>query len=92
MDQFGQVQRVVDFPFCCGFHTRQGQASRLGARIDLEDHRLQRTLLDASILETNGERAEPMHHCALLLQQPARPPGCTRHQRLFVLIKNKDHA
>ena len=92
MGELGKVQRVVHLSLAGLLDPHQGQTGGFRTGIDLEDHRLQRALLDAAVLETDCEGAEPMDHGTLACKQEPCAPRGTRHERLFVLVEHKHHG
>ena len=75
----------------CLFHTSKGHARVLAAGVNFEREGLKRAFLHVSVPESDDERSHAMDHRSSPCQQEARPFGGAWHERLFVLVENKDH-
>jgi len=90
MDQFCQVQRVMDLAFCCRFKASQGHLGRFGAGVDFQHSGLHGTLLPRSIFQSESKRDHAMHDGTVFPEEQACPFLRTGHQRFFSFVENKD--
>ena len=67
-----------------------GHARLLGTRIDLDGDGLNRRVFKEPVDQADRERVGLHDACPARLEELARPGGVARHQRLVLLVQNKN--
>jgi len=90
MDQFCQVQRVMDLACCGRFYASQGHSGRFGTGVDFQHGDLHGTLNPGSIFQSDSKRDHAMPDSAVFPEEPTRSFLRTGHQRMFAFVEHKD--
>jgi hypothetical protein len=90
MGEICEQQGVMDFACFSLFDAHQGNPGGPRTGVEFQGDFLNRALGAGAIGEPNGKRREPMHHRSSASEQESCPLLRTRHERLMMLIYDKD--
>jgi hypothetical protein len=93
MGEVGEHQGMMDFACCSLFDAHQGDPGGPRTGVEFQGDFLHRALGAGAIGEPNNKRRSPMHRRSSASEQESCPLLRARHERLVMLIDDKDgHA